>query len=145
MEKMDKGLTVSTKMGADSLVENAPIAPEFICPSPNVLDFNEKRLHWASVVHVWEGEKKVYIADIFYGLTNKCVQGLGIFPNKVSSLRWHCCNEGGHTVILKCFNIKEVCIPVFLDIHRHPKQKYFFKCYDAFFEIIQFIHFYSLF
>ena len=24
-------------------------APEFVCPSPNVLDFNEKVLHWASV------------------------------------------------------------------------------------------------
>jgi hypothetical protein len=22
----------------------------FLCPSPKVLDFNEKRLHWASVV-----------------------------------------------------------------------------------------------
>jgi hypothetical protein len=40
-------------MGADSLAENTPNAPEFICPSPKVLDFNEKRLYWASVVCVW--------------------------------------------------------------------------------------------
>ena len=43
---MDKGLTVP-KMGADSLAESTPNAPEFICPicllnCPKVLDFNEK-------------------------------------------------------------------------------------------------------
>ena len=35
-------------MGADSSAENTPNAPEFICPK--VLDFNQNRLHWASVV-----------------------------------------------------------------------------------------------
>ena len=49
MEKNRQG-THSTKMGADSSAENAENAPIFICPSPKVLDFNEKRLHWASVV-----------------------------------------------------------------------------------------------
>jgi hypothetical protein len=39
-------------MGADSLAENTPNIPEFICSSPKVLDFNEKRLYWASVVRV---------------------------------------------------------------------------------------------
>ena len=48
MENMEKGLT---KMGADSLAENTPNAQKFICPSSKVLGFNEKRLHWASVVH----------------------------------------------------------------------------------------------
>ena len=37
---------------ADSSAQNTPNAPEFICPSPKVLDFNEKRLHWASIVRV---------------------------------------------------------------------------------------------
>jgi hypothetical protein len=41
-------------MGTESLAENTPNAPEFICPiacpSPKVLDFNEKRRHWVSVV-----------------------------------------------------------------------------------------------
>ena len=37
-------------MGAYSLTENTPNAPEFISPSPKVLDFNEKRFYWASVV-----------------------------------------------------------------------------------------------
>ena len=32
MENMDKELTVCTKMGADSLAENTPNAPEFIYP-----------------------------------------------------------------------------------------------------------------
>ena len=43
-----------TKLGADSLAKNTLNAPEFICPiclpNPKVLDFNEKRFHWASVV-----------------------------------------------------------------------------------------------
>ena len=38
--------THCTKMGADKLAN----APKFICPSPNVWDFDEKRLHWAFVV-----------------------------------------------------------------------------------------------
>ena len=50
---MDKGLTVP-KMGAESSAENTPNAKEVICPiclpKPKGLDFNEKRLHWASVV-----------------------------------------------------------------------------------------------
>jgi hypothetical protein len=57
MENMDKGLTVP-KMGADKSTENTPNAPKFICPnclrlgSPKVWDFDEIRLHWASVVRV---------------------------------------------------------------------------------------------
>ena len=37
-------------MGADNLTKNTPNAPEFFCPSPKVLDFNEIRLHLGSVV-----------------------------------------------------------------------------------------------
>ena len=44
---MDKALN-STKMGSDSLAENTPNAPKFICPK--VWDFDEKRLHWVSLV-----------------------------------------------------------------------------------------------
>ena len=39
-----------TKMDPDSLAKNTPNDLEFICQSPKILDFNEKRLHWASVV-----------------------------------------------------------------------------------------------
>ena len=49
---MDKGLTVRqwvlivwTKIPQMPLNSSA----QFVCPSPKVLDFNEKRLHWASV------------------------------------------------------------------------------------------------
>ena len=45
--------THCTKMVADSLAEIAEIAenaPEFICPSPKALDFNDRRLYLASIV-----------------------------------------------------------------------------------------------
>ena len=45
MENMDKELTVPKWL---PLVW--PENDQFICPSPKVLKFNEKRLHWASVV-----------------------------------------------------------------------------------------------
>ena len=57
MEKHGQG-THCTKMGADSSAENTPnaleLSAQFVCPSPKVLDFNEKRLHWASVLVVRE-------------------------------------------------------------------------------------------
>ena len=42
-------------MGAAKLARNKPQIPQnlhaqFVCPSTKVLDFNEKMLHWASVV-----------------------------------------------------------------------------------------------
>ena len=49
---MDKGLTVP-KWELIFSAENTPnaqnLSAQFVCPK--VLDFNEKRLHWASVVH----------------------------------------------------------------------------------------------
>ena len=53
MEKHGQG-THSTKMGADKSAENTPNPPKFNCPRPKVWDFDEKRLHWASVVRVFE-------------------------------------------------------------------------------------------
>ena len=52
--KHGKG-THCTKLGDNSLAKNTPQMPQnlsaqFDCPSPKVLDFNEKRLYWASVV-----------------------------------------------------------------------------------------------
>jgi hypothetical protein len=41
-EKDGQG-THCTKMDADSLAKNTPNAPEFVCPSPKGLDFNEKK------------------------------------------------------------------------------------------------------
>ena len=53
IENVDKGLHC-TKMGADSAAENTPKCPRIYLPNlsaqAQVLNFNEKRLHWASVV-----------------------------------------------------------------------------------------------
>ena len=53
MEKIDKELTVPKwklrvwpKM--PKMTQN--LSAQFVYPSPKVLDFNKKRLHWASVV-----------------------------------------------------------------------------------------------
>jgi hypothetical protein len=53
MEKMDKGLTVPKWVLI--VLPKIPQMPknlsaQFVCPSPKVLDFNEKRLHLASIV-----------------------------------------------------------------------------------------------
>jgi hypothetical protein len=55
-------------MGAGSSVENTPNAPEFICticlPKPKSY-FNEKRLHWASVVRgLIHFEAKMLISNV---------------------------------------------------------------------------------
>ena len=38
------------EIGAENT--GTPNAPKFVCPSPKVWNFGEKRLHWASVVRV---------------------------------------------------------------------------------------------
>ena len=49
-------------MGADNLAKIPQIPhnlfAQFVCPSPKVLDFNEKRLHWVSVVRGLEHTEK---------------------------------------------------------------------------------------
>ncbi len=50
---MYKGLTVPKWMlivWLKILQMTKNLSAQFVCPSPKVLDFNEKRLHWASVV-----------------------------------------------------------------------------------------------
>jgi hypothetical protein len=53
MENMDKGLTAPKWVlivwpKIPQMPQN--LSAQFVCPSPKVLDFNEKRLHWAYVV-----------------------------------------------------------------------------------------------
>ena len=53
MENMDKGVTVSkwVLIVRPKIAQMPQILPaQFVCPSPKVLDFNEKRLHLAFVV-----------------------------------------------------------------------------------------------
>ena len=57
MENMDQGLTVP-KWVLIVWPKIPPNAPEFICPSPKVQDFNEKMLHWASVLRDRQQQKK---------------------------------------------------------------------------------------
>ena len=51
IENMDKGLTVPKWM-LKNQPKKTPKCPKIYHPSPKVWDFNEKRLHWASVVRV---------------------------------------------------------------------------------------------
>ena len=44
--------THSTKMGAEKCPMPENLSAQIVCPSPKVWDFDEKRLHWASVVGV---------------------------------------------------------------------------------------------
>jgi hypothetical protein len=53
MKNMDKGLTVPkwgliVRLKIPQMPQN--LSAQFVCPSPKVLDFNEKRLYWASEV-----------------------------------------------------------------------------------------------
>ena len=53
MENMDKELTVPKRvLIVRPKIPEIPqyLYAQFVCPSPKVLDFNEKRLHWASIV-----------------------------------------------------------------------------------------------
>ena len=55
MENMDKGLTVTKwVLIVWPKIPQMPLnsSVQFVCPIPKVLDFNEKRLHWASIVRV---------------------------------------------------------------------------------------------
>ena len=52
---MDKGITVpkwvlKVRPKIPQMPQN--LSAQLVCPSPKVLDFTEKRLHWASVVYV---------------------------------------------------------------------------------------------
>ena len=56
-------------MGADMLAENTAYAPEFIyLPKPKILDFNEKRLHWAFVVRDWSDDKNSLTTEVMGGV-----------------------------------------------------------------------------
>ena len=61
-------------MGAEGLAENTPNAPnlsaQFVCPSPRVLDFNEKRLHWAFLVPAHRDTHLFFLCKAF-SQTNK--------------------------------------------------------------------------
>ena len=105
MEKMDKELK-GIKMGAYSSTENPPNAPEFICPSPKVLDFNEKRLHCESVVR---GSTLLlcYASPRGYGPADQPTGRTAYFPgeNWFKAAGWRLCSptqySGVSSVVIK--------------------------------------------
>ena len=54
MENVDKGLKVPTCVLINRpkipMIMPQNLSAQIVCPSPKVWDFDEKRLHWASVV-----------------------------------------------------------------------------------------------
>jgi hypothetical protein len=61
MENMNNGLTVPKWVlifwpKIPQMHQN--LSAQCVCPSPKVLDFNEKRLHWVSVVRVSESAER---------------------------------------------------------------------------------------
>ena len=64
MENMDKGLkelkwVLILPPKIPQMSQN--LSAQFVCPSPKVWDFNEIRLHWASVVRVSMNKKVLHM------------------------------------------------------------------------------------
>ena len=70
----------TAKMGAGSSAEITPNAPKYICPSPKVWNFNEKRLHLASGIRNYEYLKDTRALDAVH---YQCFQPF--FPNFFSA------------------------------------------------------------
>ena len=72
MENMDKGLTVPKQVLIVWLKIPPILSALFVCPSPKVLDFNDDRLHWASVVCGVKGDnlfgRSFLNLDFIYGV-----------------------------------------------------------------------------
>jgi hypothetical protein len=63
MKNMDKGLTVlKWVMIVVPKIPQMPqnLSAQYVCPSPRVLDFNGKRLHWASVARAQDYNIRLY-------------------------------------------------------------------------------------
>ena len=72
-----------TKMGADSLAENIPnLSAQFVCPSPKVLNLNEKRLHWASIVRE--------ISELSFNMPPKVILWMEMFKKRIIGIKFSC-------------------------------------------------------
>ena len=87
MENMDKGLTVPkwvliVWLKIPQMPQN--LSAQFVCPSPKVLDFNEKRLHWASVVRANPVQRAALLdkSEIYILTTNNSPFYNGLEHNK---------------------------------------------------------------
>ena len=69
MENMDKGITVPKRMLINQpKIPQMPknLSAQIVYPSAKVLNFNEKRLHWASVVRVTTGVEIEKILEKYF-------------------------------------------------------------------------------
>ena len=69
MENMDKGITVPKRMLINQpKIPQMPknLSAQIVCPSAKVLNFNEKRLNWASVVCVTTGVEIEKILEKYF-------------------------------------------------------------------------------
>ena len=59
MDNMDKGLSEWVLINREKIPQMPPnLSTQIVCPSPKVLDFDEKRLQWASEVHGWPHHRR---------------------------------------------------------------------------------------
>ena len=133
-------------MGADKLAENTPNAPKLICPivcpSPKVWDFNEKRLHWVSVVRDWKQtkfknckEQRVRLQNFFDPIMASNWCSLSLAGNFVFS-KWKIMRLGvGSTTSIKLF--------LMVSLLQHPCQKWQKRLcnnFDSATDTVQFTH-----
>ena len=87
MENMDKGLTVPkwvliNRLKMPQMPQNLSI--QIVCISPNVWDFNEKRLHWASIVRDVKVTTEVQEGIVFLSNVNVLEETkIGLYKFKI--------------------------------------------------------------
>ena len=74
------------------------LSAQFVCPSPKVLEFNEKRLHWASVVRAFR-----YVNDPLSLLRCRCMK---LQFEQTSFKLYHA--RFDFSFFLQCFVVKKV-------------------------------------
>ena len=99
------------------------------------MDGSEKVQNYADVIYGWSLIKNLK------GLTQAGAVNSQEFQSKLNYHTAHCCSIRSN---LKKMGPLQICLPVFLGIHKNPKQKDFFYFARGIFEIILFIHFYLL-
>ena len=118
MENMDKGLTVLKCVLLVWLkIPQTPqnLFAQFVCPSPKVLDFNEKRLHWTFVVR----------GSTFGSAFGSCELSQSLFTLKKCNMQWYngnsslCCKQGYSNFIkVQGIFLNELKYCIFLkDVH----------------------------
>jgi hypothetical protein len=61
------------------------LSAQFVCPGPKILDLNEKRLHWASVVRGIAGKKVTLKRKAFKVMKIKSTASLAVTSTLITS------------------------------------------------------------